>query len=79
LLGCCRVTRLTDVGIGSLSACKRLQALNLTGCKRVTEEALLRLALCCIALHTLNLDACDRVSDNGIRQMADGLSYAQVR
>ena len=60
-----------------LVSCINLQAVNLAGLVRITEETLLFLASRCEGLLMLNLTGCERVSVAGLDHLIKGLHFVE--
>lgn len=58
-------------------SCVSLQAVNLAGLVRITEEALLFLASRCQGLLMLNLTGCERVTVVGLDHLIRGLHFVE--
>ena len=46
--------------------CKQLTTLNLNGCRKITDAAVVAVASECKQLTTLDLDHCDNLSDRAV-------------
>jgi len=68
-LDAARNFRLTDAGLHSLIACCDLQALDLSGAWRVTDDALALIGTKLARLKALSLARCYRVTDAGVRHL----------
>jgi maleate cis-trans isomerase len=64
------VAALTDQGLRAVSSLASLTCLDLSYCRRVTDEGVRAVVSSCTALKTLNLFACDKVTDEGVRAVS---------
>ncbi len=78
LSDCCKIGRKAMIGI---SKCKKLRHLNVSGCKALTNEAIL--ALCdgdyTSGIRELYIERCNRLDDNALMWIVDSLHSVSER
>ena len=78
-LGCHGLNKLTDVGIGAVSAgCTTLQTLDISFATKITDASLEGMGKSLTVLRFLSVRSCVKITDDGIKALSDGCSDLEL-